>query len=255
MKYILAFLLSVFIIQVQAQDKRSKFSDKFDDVFEEEENQNLTLRFFNALNGEPVQGALVTIDEMDDYETDEEGKIRFPVPDDDGFLAVHFECPEYITSDFKVEVIAGTLFFNRISVSPALDLKQLRIVLDWDQSPADLDAHFMKKNSYHISYRDTRILADGLGALDRDDMDGFGPETITVADIDDLAEYEYVVHDYTNRNNSNATALSKSKASIKVYGKNRLLYVFQVPNMQKGTTWSVFKIHEGQFIESNQIRN
>ena len=147
MKKIL-FILSFIILglNVQSQDDRDKFKDKFDDVFEEEEGGNLTLRFFNALTGDPIEGAIVTIQNIDEFESDEEGKIRFPIPDEDGILQVHFECAKYITSDFKAEVIAGTFFFNRFSVSPMLDLKDVRIILDWDQSPADLDAHFIKEN-------------------------------------------------------------------------------------------------------------
>ena len=249
---ILLLIVTLFAINTQAQEGRNKFKGKFDDVFEEEEGGNLTLRFFNALTGDPVQGATVTIQDMGDYETDEEGKIRFPITED-GILQVHFECPKYITSDFKAEVIAGTFFFNRFSVSPALDLKHVRIVLDWDQTPKDLDAHFIKEDGYHISFRHTKVLSDGSGELDRDDMDGFGPETITIRDINDLATYDFLVHDYTNKGDESSSGLSRSKANVKVYGEGRLLYVFQVPQGSRGTKWAVFQIKEGQFIETNQI--
>lgn len=247
----LIFVLSFFL--GYSQGKEDRFKDRFDDVFEEEENNNLTLRFFNALTGDPIAGATVTINNMDDYSSDDEGKVRFPVPEEDGFQQVHFESKGFISSDFNVEVIAGTLFFNRFSVSPVLDLKDVRIVLDWEENPADLDAHFLKKEGYHISYRHTKVLADGSGELDRDDMDGFGPETITVRNVDDLAEYQYFVHDYTNRSDGNSSNLAKSKATVKVYGQGKLLYVFQVPQMGRGNKWSVFKITEGQFIETNKI--
>ncbi|MBI9068328.1 MAG: hypothetical protein JEZ09_13625 [Salinivirgaceae bacterium] len=248
---ILSLLLTTII--VTAQGKEDKFKDKFDDVFEEEDNNNLTLRFFNALDGEPIHDATITIGELDEYLTDAEGKARFPVPEEDGVLLVHFECAKFISSDFKIEVLAGTLFFNRFSVSPVLDLKDIRIILDWEASPKDLDAHFIKQNGYHISYRHTQILSDGSGKLDRDDMDGYGPETITIRDVDDLATYEYMIHDYSNKSDGGSSALSKSKATVKVYGQGRLLYLFQVPQQSRGTKWSVFKITEGQFVEINQI--
>lgn len=258
MKYlpflITLLLCSISVTNIYSQEKHSQFKDKFDDVFEEDENENLTLRFFNALDGEPIPKASITLNNMDEYSTDEEGKIRFPIPED-GFIQVHFECPKFITTDFQIEVIAGTLFFNRISVSPELDLKHLRIILDWDSEPKDLDAHFVKLAGYHISYRHTRILADGTGELDRDDMDGYGPETITIKDVDDLATYEFFVHDYTNRSSTTSTGLSRSKATVKVYGEGRLLYVFQIPQGRPGNRWSVFKVSEGQFIETNTIGN
>ncbi len=256
MKYLLLIAFSLcFIYFANAQGSHDNFKNKFDDVFEEDENENLTLRFFNALNGEAIPDAIVQIEKFGEFKSDEEGKVRFPIPDEDGFLQVHFECEKFITSDFKVEVIAGTLFFNRISVSPELDLKHLRIVLDWDATPKDLDAHFVKSNGYHISYRHTRVLTDGSGELDRDDMDGYGPETITIRNIDDLAEYEYLVHDYTNKANTSSAALARSKATVKVYGEGRLLYVFQIPQSRKGTEWSVFKLSQGQFIETNTLSN
>lgn len=252
--FFIPFLFSLIItFNLSAQTKHDKFKDKFDDVFEEEESGNLTLRFFNALNGEAIPNATVTIEGLGEFKSDEEGKVRFPIPDDDGFLNVHFECHKFITSDFKIEIIAQTLFFNRFSVSPELDLKHLRIVLDWDSDPKDLDAHFWKENGYHISYRHTRVLSDGTGELDRDDMDGFGPETITIRDIDDLASYTYAVMDYTNKSNGSANDLAKSKATVKVYGEGRLLYVFNVPQGSSGNKWAVFKISEGQFIEINQV--
>lgn len=247
--FLIAFCISALSY---SQENRNKFKDKFEDVFEEEENQNLTLRFFNALTGEPINSATVTVEDLGDFNTDEKGRVRFPITDD-GILKIHFEAEGFIDSDFKTEVIAGTLFFNRFSVSPKLDLKDVRIVLDWSESPKDLDAHFMKDGGYHISYRHTKILADGSGELDRDDMDGYGPETITVRDIDDLAEYNYLVHDYTNKGNSGSGSLSGSKAHVSVYGEGKLLYTFQVPQGPKGTKWVVFQIKEGEFIEINDI--
>jgi hypothetical protein len=254
MKKILYFALLIFAVNsLIAQTDHEKYRNKFDDVIEEDEAGNLTLRFFNALTGDPIPGATVTIEKENQFTTDGEGKIRFPAPEEDGILLVHFECPKYITSDLKAEVIAGTFFFNRISISPELDLKDVRIIVDWDQSPVDLDAHFMKDNGYHLSYHYTRVLADGTGELDRDDMDGYGPETITIHNIDDLGTYDYFVHDFTNRDNAGSNALSDSKATIKVYAEGRLLYVFQIPQGQTGNKWSVFRIVEGQFIETNQI--
>jgi hypothetical protein len=254
----LLFILGLSIAFTQlslAQGDHERFKDKFDDVNEEEENQNLTLRFFNALTGDPINEATVKVGDIGEFTSDAEGKVRFPAPEEDGIILVHFECPKFITSDFKIEVIAGTLWFNRFSVSPMLDLTYVRIVLDWEQSPADLDAHFVKDNTYHISFRNTQVLSDGSAGLDRDDMDGYGPETITVKNVDDLGLYEFMVHDWTDKADPNSTNLSSSKATVKVYGEGRLLYVFQIPEGQKGNVWSVFQIQQGQFVETNQVGN
>ena len=51
---------------------------------------------------------------------------------------------------YKFEVVAETIFFNRYTVSPVTKLGAIRIVLDWDRRPSDLDLHVIKEGSYHI---------------------------------------------------------------------------------------------------------
>ncbi|MBK6681726.1 MAG: hypothetical protein IPG53_17880 [Ignavibacteriales bacterium] len=91
-----------------------------------------------------------------------------------------------------MEVMAGTIIRNRYSISPKMPLGYLRVVLDWGDSPRDLDAHLVKTNGYHISYRNMMVSADGVAKLDRDDLDGQGPETITATSIDKNGEYLFL---------------------------------------------------------------
>ncbi len=234
---------------------RAQISTKTSDVFEELETGNLTLRFFNAVNGNPIVGGVVQIETMEEMQTDEEGKVLFASPEEDGILLARFFAEGYIATEFPVEIMAGTLFFNRVSISPKLDMKFVRIVVDWDKEPRDLDAHFVKTGSsgYHISFRNMKVLADGSGMLDIDAMRGYGPETITVKEVSTKSLYEYSIVDYTNQNNKNSTALSDSKATVKVYGDGKLLKVIQVPRKKEGTVWNVFKIEQGQVREINQV--
>jgi len=225
------------------------------DVFEELETGNLTLRFFNALTGKPIEGGSVVIERTGEYGTDEEGKVVFPPPDEDGVLQVSFTATGYVPTQFQIEILAGTIYFNRISISPMLDIKFLRVVVDWGKDPLDLDAHFVKKDGYHLSYRNMRVLADGTGMLDIDAMKGFGPETITVHEVSNRSIYEYSVHDYTNHTAQNSKSLSRSKATVKVYGDGKLLNIFQVPREREGNIWKVFKIEQGQVREIRQVVN
>ncbi|MFP4556728.1 MAG: YfaP family protein [Bacteroidales bacterium] len=225
-----------------------QMKQKMDDVLKEVEEDVFTLRFFDAVTGDPVKNANISIESIGKYETDNEGKITFP-RQPDGILNVQFEKEDYIPALFEVEVIAETMFFNRFSVSPVLNIEQFRVVLDWDKAPNDLDAHFIKKRSYHISYRNTRVLSDGTGQLDRDEMQGYGPETITVEQIDSDSEYIYNVHNYSQKMNSRATTLSRSKATVRVYGNNELLRTYTVPSTHRGETWNVFKIVDGQVVD------
>ena len=231
-----------------AWSQLDKMKDVFEDVITEMEQDIFTIRFFDAVTGKPVQDAQVMIENTGEFVTDSAGRIMFPrLPD--GMLRVLFKKDKYIPSVFNVEVIAETIFINRFSVSPELNIEQFRVVLDWDEKPSDLDAHFMKDGDYHISYRNTRVLADGSGMLDIDDMDGFGPETITVERIDANRTYSYFVHNYSNEMNASAPKLAVSKATVRVYGNNRLLKTFSVSQSFQEKTWTVFKVINGQVVE------
>ncbi len=228
--------------------------DKMKDILQDEmDTDNYTLRFFNALNGEPVQGATVEIDGVGKYETDHEGKVKFPRTIEDGNLTVHFRAEGYIPTDLTVEVIAGSIFNNRISVSPEMSIEAFRVILDWGRNPADLDAHLVKEGDYHISFRNMKSANGGEAVLDRDDTDKFGPETITVKKIDTDAVYTFWVQDYTNRDDDNSRRLSKSGATVKVYGNGKLLDYVSVPTGERGNKWNVFEIRDGKIRLTDYI--
>lgn len=248
-------LRSLFCLLLLAGTVFSQVRSRSADVFEELESGNLTLRFFNALTGKPISGGTVSIESIGEYFSDEEGKVIFPPPAEDEIVNVQFTADGYVPTTVPIEILAGTIFFNRVSISPQLDVRFLRVVLDWDKEPRDLDAHFVKAGGYHLSYRNMRVLADGSGMLDIDAMNGYGPETITVKDVSAKSDYEYSVADYSNRQNPLSKELSRSKATVKVYGDGTLLNVFQVPRDSEGTVWKVFKIEKGQVRELRQVGN
>jgi len=246
-------ILFTISIPISLFPQQLPFSQSSKDAFAELEGE-LTLYFLNALDGNPIADASVNILGLGVFITDSEGKIRFPLPEEENDqLSVSFRDPEYLPSDFSVGLSAGTILYNRFSVSPILKVKYLRTVLDWGAFPKDLDAHFIRKNGYHISFRNSRVAKDGSGKLDRDDRNGFGPETITVKEISKDSEYEFFVHDYTNRKDPSSTELSASGANVKVFGEGRLLRLFRIPADKKGTKWEVFKIIKGQIVEVNEV--
>jgi len=247
-EYLLIILISCFQSSIAQQKKTMDIDDAFNEM-----GGKLSLHFFDAITGKPIPNGAVNIEKIGDFSSDLDGTVQFDIPEQDDAYKVVFTKDGYIESTFKIEIVVGTIFFNRFSISPQMPVEKLRIVLDWDQSPNDLDAHFLKQGRYHVSYRNMRISSDKITMLDRDDMDGFGPETITSTKIDKEAVYNYLVHDYSNRNNPQSDLLCKSKATIKVFGNNQLLYVFQIPKEIVGTTWSVFKITNGKIISINQI--
>ncbi len=254
-KHIIRLTASIVILILTINQARPQIIHQDpQDVFNELENEELTLRFFNALDGKPIPGAHIVIQSIGEYSSDAEGRVIFPIPED-GQYNIEFVKTGFISSVFKIEVLAGTIFFNRFSVSPVMPLGSIRIALDWGQKPHDLDAHLIKEGDYHISYRNKKVSEDGTARLDRDDMDGFGPETITVNDVDSEAVYYYFIHDYSDKSNQNRRELSKSKACVKIFGNGCLMEVLQIPQGKTGIYWNVFKIVNGEVVITSRLSN
>lgn len=225
-----------------------------DDEITFQEEGLFSLRFSDAENDDPVKDATITINGVGTYTTDAQGLVRFP-KQKDGKYNFTFKKDGYIAADFTFEIVAEMIYFNRFSVSKLMDLGQIRIVLDWSSSPKDLDIHLEKAGEYHIAYHHMRVSNDRTARLDRDDMDGQGPETITITDVDENASYNCYVHDYSNRNNTSSKKLSKSKGRISVYHNNRLEFTLDVPTEKEGTRWDTFQLNNGMFSKLNTIAN
>ena len=231
-----------------------KMLETMDDEMQALENGKLVLRFINAENGNPVEAAAVSIEGVGDFNTDMQGKVLID-PQPDKTYALHFSKEGFIPATYPFEIVAGTIFYNRFSVCPVIDFGALRVVLEWGKNPADLDAHLVKEGEYHISYQNMHISKDGTAKLDRDDRKGFGPETITVKAVDNAAAYTFYIKNFSDANSTGSKALSKSKASVRVYGNNQLLKSYIITPDQKGTTWMVFTITNGKIDDKNEIGN
>lgn len=212
----------------------------------------VTLFFIDAVTEKPIAGADVAIDSVGAFSTDESGEVLFEPPPD-GIYTVRFAREGYMESEFPIEVIARSLFFNIYPISRQIELGQLRVVVMWSGSPQDLDAHLEKRGEYHISYRNMRAAADGSAELDRDDVDGYGPETITVKKVAGDGAYTFYVEDFTNRNSARSNALCRSKAVVSVFGEGKLLKQFAVPRDGAGVRWDVFAIERGAIIPMNSL--
>lgn len=137
------------------------------------------------------------------------------------------------------------------ALSPVLkDLDSMRIVLNWGKNPLDLDSHLSYKNQ-HI-YWDNK---QGLAAnLDVDDVDSYGPETVTIDKKLDGQYYVYSVHDYSDRTQPNTNNLSNSQAKVMVYAGESLIRSYYVPTAKTGNLWTVFRISpEGEIQDINRI--
>jgi tetratricopeptide (TPR) repeat protein len=137
------------------------------------------------------------------------------------------------------------------AISPIMkNLDSLRIVLNWGQQPLDLDSHILYPNN-HIYYMNKT----GTDAwLDVDDTDSYGPETITIDRRHEGERYVYAVHDFSNGDNLNDTALSASSAKVFVYVGQTLVRTYYMPRNKVGNLWTVFAINEnGDFETINTL--
>ena len=205
----------------------------------------------DAVTGDPLKDAKVSI-------TDYMKQTRHAITDETGIFVFEVEIGQYRLDISKEEYI-GTFANVRMgadetpreivcALSP--EIKEFRIVLTWGSRPRDLDAHLSGPNpdggDFHIWYRN-RYPIGGKDFLDRDDMDKYGPETVTIYKPA-VGNYRYSVHDYSNKKSKRSKNLSRSNAQIFVYGQNKLLASFEVPHNFRGNCWHVFEIDEKHAI-------
>ena len=229
---------------------RAKADDAMDKM-----GGRIALRFYNALNRNPIPDAVVNVANVGSFRTGQDGKIVFPSVQDGNYTLI-FTKEGFITTTIEFRVLIGAVDLNWFNISPGIPNTSYRLVLEWGENPADLDMHFVKtggSGNYHISYYNMKKAEDGNAVLDRDDTAGYGPETITIGKIDMNASYVCYVHDYTNRNNSNSRQMPQNGAVLRLYSENRLLKTFRIPSNGAGTRWNVFTIDRGLITDVNTV--
>ncbi len=165
-----------------------------------------------------------------------------------GYYTISLLKNGYSNSTFNVIVLGGKSLSNQNgTISPIIPENEWRIILTWGNSPKDLDSHITgPKNQtgrFHINFDKKVFKEDSFSAkLDVDDTDSYGPETITLKNINS-GVYRYSIHDYSNKSSSSSSALSNSDAKVIVIKGNAVVQSFNVPN-KGGTLWTVFEIRD-----------
>ena len=200
---------------------------------EMEMNGALSLWITDCDTGEGIEGALVAIENVGSTKSDADGVAAFPVLEDGtyNFIVQH---DDYVLTKDSFEIFGGSIFFNKYSIPKKVEYQYIKIILDWGKNPKDLDIHLIKENGYHISFRDKKRSDDGTVWLDRDDMDSFGPETITITELDNAAVYRCFVFNWSKQHETNGFSLSQSGARIRVYADNKFIRTYTVPEQERG---------------------
>jgi hypothetical protein len=248
----LCCLFSVVIAQDNTEREDIYLARVGQKIAELELDDALSLWFTDADTGKPIKEALVAIENTGSTRTDMDGLAVFPIVND-GKHTFIFQKEGYVTTKDTFNVTLSSIFSNKYSIPQIKQIDHIKIILDWGATPADLDAHLVKDNGYHISYRDTKTSLDKTAWLDKDAVSGYGPETVTVTQIDKRAVYHYYVHNYSNRNTVNNSRLSQSKAAARVYINNRFHAGYQIETGKTGTTWYVLDIVNGEIKIINKF--
>lgn len=179
--------------------------------------------------------------------TDDQGNVTINAPfNDNNDALIIIKKPGYSTLVAKCPCDKMTY-----AISPAMkNLDGMRIVLTWGYTPSDLDAH--------LAYAGNHIYWDSKNGdeanLDVDDIDSYGPETITIDQKKYGTNYVYAVHDYSYKDNPQTTDLSMSKAKVFVYVGESLVRTYYVPEHARGNLWTVFQITpEGELEDIDQL--
>lgn len=132
------------------------------------------------------------------------------------------------------------------ALSPTMKgLDSMRVVLSWGATPSDLDSHMVYPgNHLYFSHK-----TGSNGNLDVDDVDSYGPETITLAKRENGQSYVYAVHDYSDQSEPATTNLSTSEAKVFVYVGESLVRTYYVPTGKQGNLWTVFRVNKNGDIE------
>ncbi|MCF7811926.1 carboxypeptidase regulatory-like domain-containing protein [bacterium] len=149
----------------------------------------------------------------------------------------------YISASYVVEVHADSITTAHFALSPEFnDPGVMRIILTWGENPNDIDSHLktpaINDEYFHIYYAS---IGDSLNApfvwLDIDDIDGYGPETMTIYEAYE-GDYHYYVHKYAGEG-----PLTASGAKASIYNSEGLQQSFDIPTSGEGIYWNVCLIN------------
>ncbi len=167
-----------------------------------------------------------------------------------GDYTAELNSPDYNTEFVNVFVPEGDAETQvNFSISPKLQSNEIRFVLEWGATPADLDSHLSGTydgSTFEVDWTHTSYSKGGevICDLDIDDQSGFGPETITLHKTN--GSYTYKIHRY-----SSSGDLATSGATVKIYNGNASPIVLTVPDNVDSEWWTVCDIENGQIKNLN----
>jgi len=197
----------------------------------------------NAVNPTiTIPGAVVTISGLNEpIIADARGYYSFAVPA--GQYHYTATAGGFITVENGAVHVTGPAVFD-IIMSPVLAATDWRVVLEWSDTPRDLDSHLVfHGNTYRcpeIYYGNSRTECNGVEvSLDWDEMWGHGPETVTIASLGQCqpgmdwsgywyCKYVYKVKNWTAYEWRMTEGWVESEAKVRLFNGDRLVREFKV---------------------------
>lgn len=168
--------------------------------------------------------------------------VQFTDASTEGTQTLSVSATGYVTySNNQVVVVAGGTSTANVSLSPQLSGTMMRLVLNWGESPSDLDSYLVTppiNGTSHTVYFSNQGSSTSApyATLDHDVTEGRGPETITIHQFTS-GTYKY----YVNKWSSGGT-LAASNALVQVYTAQGLVRTIQIPTTGSGEYWNVLTI-------------
>ena len=224
-------------------------------------NAHLSGTVVDATTGLPVAGAKACFvyrgsvtHICDNTSNDGEFQLqRLP----EGSHAVEVSKAGYVSARQDVDLSNGTTATVQVTLSPGLNAGEYRVVLTWGQNPSDLDSHLWVPQGggyYEVYFSDEgNCGAAPYACLDVDDVTSFGPETVTIAQMQS-GTYSYAVHWYDGSGNWAA-----SGGTVKVYDASGLVATYTAPanSSEPGATgavwWYVFDLSGTTLTPKNTL--
>jgi uncharacterized delta-60 repeat protein len=194
----------------------------------------------NAVNGQGLAGVLVSAGGGSAVTDAQGGFVITNVPV--GSVTVGGSLTGFIPFSGSFTLTNQATNGIEFAMSPIISGPEtVRLVLTWGAEPRDLDAHLdtpeIAGTNFHVFFGAPGSLADlPFAQLDVDDVDGFGPETITITNTFP-GTYSYYVHRFSGAGN-----LAGSGARVQVFTEAGLVATVTVPTNGVGDYWHVAQI-------------
>lgn len=205
----------------------------------------------DAVTGAGINGATVSCEatsasaKSESVRTDVSG--AFSVELEPGTYNIVISADNYVEETFPFVIEEGKSYSGeQFVLSPELSMGTARIVLEWNAEPQDLDSYLDGQTdggasvNTSFSHKTASSAGNKLAELDLDDVDGYGPETTTLYDLN--GKYTFTVADFRRTG-----TMAQYGATVKVYLPGKQPQTITLSSMSGVTDiWVVCEIDHGE---------